>query len=241
MSVAIKIAPKRVLMFLIGAIVVLALLDLVMLSAAVASPESHSLRFIARIFNMDEEASLPTWFSQIVLLAAAITAFVIGHVRRSQSLKDVVHWYVISVLLLYMSIDEGSSIHEGASGILDGLFDFESTWLTYSWVLAGLLAALVVVLAFFKFWLRLPPKTRWFLFAAAVIFMLGAVGFEAIGSYVLNNSAEGAELRLIVVCEEVLELTGTSLVLYAGLDYLHSLTDLVQVQIVGAKNNGPAV
>lgn len=241
MSVAIKIAPKRVLMFLIGAIVVLALLDLVMQSVAIASPESHSLRFIARIFNMDEEASLPTWFSQIVLLAAAITAFVIGHVRRYQSLKDVAHWYVISILLLYMSIDEGSSIHEGASGILDGVFDFESTWLTYSWVLAGLLAVLVVVIGFFKFWLRLPSRTRWFLFAAAVIFVLGAVGFEAVGGYVLNNSPEGFTLRLMLLLEETFELSGASLVLYAGLDYLYTLTDLVQVQIVGAKNSGPAV
>lgn len=221
---------ERVLKFLGAVIALLATLHLVTAYFITANTRSESLRYISRVFDMNEEISVPTWFSQLILLAAAILAFAIGRVRRSQALKDTVQWFVISALLLFMSIDEGASIHEAGNGVADGLFELKGTWLQYGWVIGGIAVVLAVIIIFFKFWKRLPGRTRWLIFAAAAIFVLGAVGIEMVGGYIISNISDGFAYSVTVFLEESCEMVGVVLAIYAMLDYLGSLTEEITVK-----------
>lgn len=100
MSSTIRIAPERVLAILSIIIVALSVLHLATQFAAQTYEGLRGAGLISRIFDMDEEVSLPTWFSQSILLAVAVLAFAIGRVRRSQELKDTAPWFGLSGIFL---------------------------------------------------------------------------------------------------------------------------------------------
>ncbi len=171
------------------------------------------------LFNMNSEVSIPTWYAQILLLAAAILFFVNG--LASPKLRK--YWYGLSGIFLFLSIDEGSAIHELFTVPVRKSLDITSGYLYYSWFIVYGLAFVFLVAVFLRFYVSLSHRTKLLLFVAAAVFLTGAIGFEAIGASIAARSGETSlTYSLVTVAEESFELLGASLLIYCLLANLRA-------------------
>ena len=65
-----------------------------------------------RLFDVNKEANIPTWFSSLLLV---LNAFVLGIIAvRTKAQQGPYHtqWFVLAAIFLYLSIDESALLHE---------------------------------------------------------------------------------------------------------------------------------
>ena len=148
----------------------------------------NALGFL-RLLNVGSEQSLPTYFSVINLLLASALVFVIFRHEKSLGIEQSGYWLFLSLLFLYLSVDESAGIHESFSNLHDYMVrkDLIAPWLdTHSWVVFGVLFVAVVVIILMPLIRRLTADTRLYFLAAATIFLTGALGFEYLGALMLE-------------------------------------------------------
>ncbi len=183
---------------------------------------SHAYGFI-RLFYVDIEGNIPTFFSSTLLLLASLMLALITVFKRSSKDPYHQHWALLSLILLYMAIDEAASIHEMLNKVgwwvtgrrVGGIFH-------YGWVMFGMVVVGVVALSYLKFFFTLPARTRVQFFTAAAVFVSGALGVEILeGFYSASHGGEGSfQFSLFVTVEEGLEMAGIIVLINALLIYL---------------------
>jgi len=132
-------------------------------------------------------------------------------------------WRVLALGFLLMSLDEAASFHEQIQLPVQALRNIPG-YRAFSWVVPGTLLV-IVLLAYFIPWLRtLPSRTRKLLLASGMVYVGGAVGFEAIGGLEAITVGLGGWLYVFTyTTEETLEMVGVLMLIYTVLDYLQSL------------------
>ena len=116
--------------------------------------DSETWNFMG-IFDLDSEVSLPTWFSQILLLmvSALLGVITFWRIKTKKPKSENWKWASLSVVALLMSVDEGSAIHEKFSLLVARYTgDLSGTLLYFSWVVIGIPIVLITLLIFFRFW-----------------------------------------------------------------------------------------
>jgi hypothetical protein len=177
---------------------------------------------IMRLFDVNSEANVPSWFSSLLLAGGALAAGLVAAMVRRVGGRDARHWAGLAALLLLLSLDEVAALHERLRGpAATVLGDAARGPLRVAWVVPGLLLVLVVGIAFVGFVARLPAGTRRPVVAAGGLFLAGAVGVEAISGMVLEAQGDRALYLLVTAAEEGLEMSGSVLLLYATLRVLH--------------------
>ena len=63
------------------------------------------------LFNFDYELNIPTFYSAISLLFSSLILFIISKMIKNKSF-EIYYWKFLSLLFLFLSIDEFSQIHE---------------------------------------------------------------------------------------------------------------------------------
>lgn len=174
-------------------------------------------------FDVDQEISVPTWFSQTYLLIASGAALMVGLTRRSKQLGHHRPWFGIAAILALMSLDEGSSLHELIAAPLGRQLETEGTWLYFAWVLVGLVLVALVALLYVRFWWRLPRRTRILVASAALLYVGGAIGLEILGGYRITTVGVDVVYMFLAGTEETLEMLGAIVAVYAFLDYLRAI------------------
>src|SRR5215218_7552232 len=148
-----------------------------------------------RIFDVGEERSIPTWFESIQFLLCSILLAVIAATKKQRNDRYILHWSVLSIILLLLSLDEVASIHEAigqqSERLLHSVTGFTpSGAIKFFWVVPGAIFVFIVLVAYLRFLADLPRTTRrMFLFAGA-LFVLGALGLEMLSAQV-SSSSEG--------------------------------------------------
>jgi hypothetical protein len=171
------------------------------------------------LFNMDSEVSIPTWYAQTLLFVASCLFFVIA-LSAKHSTR---YWYALSAIFIFVSIDEGASVHELLMDPVRNILNITSGPLYYSWFIVYLGLFLILVALFFRFFLTLPLRLKKLMVLSALIFLSGAVGLEIVGGMIASSPNMSNSLYAIVTTiEETLELLGASVLVYALLDYLKS-------------------
>ncbi|MCA1490356.1 hypothetical protein I6F11_05420 [Ensifer sp. NBAIM29] len=179
--------------------------------------------------NLDEEANIPTWFASCLLLSAAGLLLLTARTKRLLQDRFTVYWYGLSLMFLYLSLDETASLHELAMAPTRALLDISGP-LYAGWVIPAALAFLTLVLLYSRFLLALPRATLgWFAFAGA-LYVGGAVGMELVAwghiypAYVakFGNWSEIVDMPFVVVShvEEIIEMTGVIVFIHALLNCL---------------------
>jgi hypothetical protein len=170
-------------------------------------------------FDLDAEGNLPTWYSSMALLAAAVLLGIIAaHVRRRKQ-PFAGHWQALAILLVVLSIDEVAQWHEHLGRLHDvwrthGIFYF-------AWVIPGALATVATGVIFLRFLRKLPASTRNRFIVAALVFCGGALGVEAISGWRAETMGmNNMTASLIATVEEVMEMTGVALVVVALLRHM---------------------
>jgi hypothetical protein len=189
--------------------------------AEVAQPGSTQVaawKAVMRLFDVNSERNVPTWFSSMLLIGCAVLAGLLAVLLRRAGGRDAGHWAALAAVLSLLSLDEVAGLHERLGGpAAEVLGDATRGALHFAWVVPGVVLALVVGLAFARFVVRLPPGTRRLVVAAAAMYLTGAVALEAVGGIVLEAQGHRAGYLLVTAAEEGLEMAGSVLLLYAGM------------------------
>jgi len=169
------------------------------------------------VLNVDAEVSIPTWYAQSLFLLATGLLFIIGKTVK----KDKKYWYGLAVIMLFMSIDEGSSIHELLIAPMRELLNISEGPFYYAWVIVYGLVFACIGLLFVRFFMRLPRKMRVLFVTSLALFLVGALGMEMVGGLVISQGYT-ADWRYatIVGIEELLEMLGATIFIYALLQYI---------------------
>jgi hypothetical protein len=211
-----------------------------------------------RMFDVGEERSIPTWFSSILLLLCSILLAVVTVAKRQRNDRYTLHWGILSLILLLLSLDEVASIHEAIGQQSERLLLYTtgltpSGAISFFWVVPGAIFVLIVLLAYLRFLADLPQTTRrWFLFAGA-LFVLGALGIEMLTAQVVSSSdaiagwiesASGGMIGrgsanaiptilkgLQTSVEEMFEMLGLTAFAYALLAYISSYVEDISVRV----------
>lgn len=218
--IEILISPGRALRWLL--LVITALLLAMTLGVIAWLGFGHSSIWGLRpLLDVGREANIPTYFSSVQLLAAAL---LLGVIARHQALigsRWRWHFLVLAVGFLVLSVDEMASIHETllrrmGTAVLGDVFYFP-------WLGPGIALVVLVALAYVPFLLALPRRFRLLFVASGAIFIGGAIGAEAIGSELARHHLNDRAIwdrQFQILVEEGLEMTGVALFIYSLLAYL---------------------
>ena len=186
-------------------------------------------------FDLNSENNIPTWYSSSALLLASALLAMIALVKLQWQETYARHWVVLAVIFLFLSMDEAASIHEKGSElallIMPSLVDFGylSRYLYFAWVVFGVPFVLLFSLAYLRFLIHLPAKTRSLFVLAGIIYVGGALGVEMLGARDFYLYGEGRPLvhSMLILWEEGFEMFGIVVFIYALTSYLGShLTNL---------------
>ncbi len=149
-----------------------------------------SLFGFVRLLDVDSERSIPTFVSEINLLLASILILIIYSYEKTNKQKGAGYWLFMSILFLYLSVDESASIHENFENVHRYLVRKEliSQILdTHQWFPFGVFFIFVVSIVLLPFVRRLPADTRRYFLIAGCVFITGAVGLEYLGGVMINT------------------------------------------------------
>jgi hypothetical protein len=180
------------------------------------------VEWFLKIVYVDSERNIPTFFSQLLLLAAALLLAVITWLKKTEKAPHVAQWGALSFGFLLMAADEAFFIHDKLIKPVGEMIGKGNLGFFYfAWVIPGIILVLMLIPLFLKFLLRLPPKTRLSFLIAFIIYIGGAIGFEMIGGrYAEFHGYKNLTYRIITTVEEGLEMTGVIIFIWALLVYI---------------------
>jgi hypothetical protein len=155
-----------------------------------------------QLFDVDEENNLPTWFSGGLAGITALWLWVQAESSRANADRWALHWRVLCVGFLLISLDEIAGIHETINTVI-----------SITWAIPFGILALVIGLSFFPFLWALPKHTRNTFVLGGILFVGGAIGIEMIGAPMVEDAMP---YNLLTIVEEGMEMFGV-IVFLAGL------------------------
>lgn len=232
----VKINPTKIAFWLIKLVLIILIVGTIanVIIYNVAPSTDHKLAKIMQRFDLGHEPSIPAWYSSIALLGSSILLIIIALIKKSNKDKYVLHWFVLSFVFLYLSLDEAVMIHEMADDTLHSWLDSGGI-IYFAWVIPGIFFVLLFTLFFTKFLINLEPRTRWLFIASGLVFVGGAIGLELIEGVIVDaQGIEGGfksfQLTIAQTIEEGLEMFGIVLFIYALLEYINKHINLVVVK-----------
>ncbi|MFD1340956.1 hypothetical protein [Litorisediminicola beolgyonensis] len=212
------LTPERLVLYL--GLLLLAILAagaaIIVLRAGLPYPYPTGPAFFIRLFDLDAERNLPTWFSSNLLLINAALLGLCGATYTTGRLS----WWSLAAIFLLLSLDESASIHEAA-----GRFASRSLGIgggqTQFWVVLALPVIALLGAVYWRFLTRLPARTRRLSILAGAVYISGAVGVEAIG-WLQSNTTEASPTvySWLAFLEEATEMTGQLIFTFTLLDAL---------------------
>lgn len=227
-SLSVRISPKKVsTYFFLVALLLTFVSGVAQLASVVLGVGGNpvlGLLFVGR------DASLPSWFSAVLLLVCSVLSGMIAHARKALARTRSLHWCGLATIFLYLSVDEAISVHEKLSPFGTTMLDALGTgdFVQRAWVVPAAIVLFVLALLYARFFFRLPRRVRLLFLLAFGLFFGGAVGLEVLNDlYVYlsggvgNLSVVGNVVRTVVLphVEEFAEMSGLILLIYALLLY----------------------
>lgn len=181
--------------------------------------EQHGFLFeLSNRFDMNDESSVPQWFSQALFLGIGALAGAAAYLAESQSVRRL--WFFIAVIGVLLSADDVATLHEFVLQSLHNVFfaDMASTLLHNTWLV--ILPFILFGLALLFYWAvrLLPRRTVVFMMTASVIFLFGAVGVDSLANTVPDRSFAGQ--GVLGAIEGGLQAAGISVFVFTVADYL---------------------
>lgn len=196
---------RNVLLATAGALSVLTLISRLVEHEWPGSTAAHGLWFL----DATREATIPTFFQALVLLACAGLAAGIAQRLRSR------RWLLLSAALAFLAVDEAAAIHESTIGPLRRALDAGGI-LYFTWVVPGALLVAAAVVVFRPLLADLGARERRLAVVAVGIFFAAALGLELPEGLIADHAGgRGLERIPLETAEEALEMLGAALFLYA--------------------------
>ncbi len=173
------------------------------------------------LIDLNREGSFGTWFAGLLLAALAAVSVLCGVQDQRLGGRWRRNWFLLAGAFVYVSMDEILAIHERVALVVRPALGTSGA-LYFAWTIPALLLVALFGLVQLRFLAQLARATRLRLFAAAGVFLTGAVGLEMIESAVFTAAGRQQTLLFdsLSAVEEVMELSAVALALCALLHHL---------------------
>ena len=211
--------PNRVALTLLWSVVFLTLVNIFVIFFVFYAddPEVFGL---ARWFDFDVEMNVPTFYSSFAILFCALLFSVIAVCTRGSGETGFYYWVGLAIVFLFLSMDELFGFHELVSDEIK-LRVTTSGFLYWPWVTFYGLGVCIFTLTYSKFLFGLPKKTIRLFVASGVIYVGAAIGFDMLGGReAFLHNTETLTYCVLYTCEELFEMLGIVLLIYALLSYI---------------------
>lgn len=208
----------------------------------------HALHLDSRVerrlfhqVSLNDEHNISTFFSALLLLAAASLLALVGRLTADRR-----HWWGLAAVFLFLAVDEAAELHDQLSTFItqlshERLAYAAGGYLHNSWVIPYTFALCVLSAFYVPFLWHLPARTRALFVAAGCLFVSGALGLEALeGHCEILYGYNNLYFNLLTTAEEVMEMSGVTLFIYALLCYLDRQHGALRWGIVQEDGKGVA-
>lgn len=223
MTATLRLAPRTIAFVLTLIALLLAILSFVLEAYewSLGINNTYWVLEASDLFNVTFEGNIPTFFSVLLLLFAAVLCGFIAAYAMQNKQGGRFHWLGMTVLFSYLAMDEAAAIHEIFTTPMRELFN-ATDYLYFAWIIVFIPLLLIIGLLLLPFVLKLPTHTRLTLFLALVFYFLGSVVGDAIGAKLWYETDGLVTPRYTAIggVEEFLEMFGVILVIYALLTYI---------------------
>jgi len=177
---------------------------------------------LMRIFSVDVEWNIPSFFSVLMLLFATLLLAVVTVLEKKRSSEHALHWTVLTFGFLVMAVDEMVSLHEKLIFPLRKLMGGEDLGIFFfAWVIPGIALVAGLGVYFLKFIIGLPARTKQSFITAGLLYIGGVIGIELIaGSHAEVHGFNNLSYSVWTMVEESLEMAGIVVFIDALLVYL---------------------
>lgn len=218
-----SLAPSRLTRFLLVFIFSLAAFSFFLKFSFYFLPDYPLRDTLIPLFDINNEQNVPALYSWSALLFSAILLAVIARVKKIVGDRYFTHWRALSIIFIYLSLDEAMGLHEKFMEPLRTRFNTGGI-LYYAWVIPATILVIIFGLTFIRFLLALPPKTKRLFLIAGTVFVAGALGLEMVaGVYVdFRGSEDNIVIAALTSIEEFMEMSGIVIFIYALLTYINT-------------------
>jgi hypothetical protein len=160
-------------------------------------------------FALDAEGNFPTWFSSALLLGAAAVLAIVAVTAAARSDRWTRHWFGLALVFVALSADETASFHERVGSWLRDRLDLSGV-LHYAGIVPALAMFVAVAAIYVAFFRALPRRLQGGILLAAVLYVGGAAGVEAMTGWWVDRHNDEATtgVELVSTVEENLEMAG---------------------------------
>ncbi|MGH7926613.1 MAG: hypothetical protein ACREQV_02305, partial [Candidatus Binatia bacterium] len=79
-------------------------------------------------FHIRGENNIPAYFSSLLLAGASLLLWIISRIRQAAGGKYSYHWLILSIVFLFLSLDETASIHERLNRPINRVLELDLTY-----------------------------------------------------------------------------------------------------------------
>lgn len=171
-------------------------------------------------FYLDLEGNIPTYYNVVLLLIPTTLLFAIAAAKTQLKDKFRYHWHALTLVFLFLSIDEASSLHERLIKPMREYSDAGRLF-HFAWIIPGIIAVILFGLLFLIFFLHLDRKFKILFFASLAVYIGGVIGGEIVSGYYADNMGlKNFTYAVVASLEESVEMIGASMIIYSLLKYI---------------------
>lgn len=231
MKLIVFLKPEKVTKILIEIVISLGVLSLLGQFSFYFLPDYPLKFYFIDLFNVNQEGNIPSLYSFLALLFCSILLFTIALGKKIERAPYLGHWIALSLIFLFLSLDENLQIHEQLAAPVKSLGNLPAIF-HYAWVLPFSFLVGIFILSYIKFVRHLPEVIRNLFILAGSLYIGGALGMELVsGYYFFYHGQFNFMFQLLVTVEELMEMLGIIVFIHALLSYIQIYLALKEVSL----------
>jgi len=131
--------------------------------------------------DLDVERNLPTFYSSVAIEMCGLLLLFIYFYNRHIGNSYRWAWLGLSLIFIFLGIDEATKIHENFGDMVEPLVDAQGV-LYFPWVLPYGIAVSILGAIYIPWLLHIPKKTCIRFIFSGIVFLSGAMGAEIISA-----------------------------------------------------------
>ncbi|MHC4952309.1 MAG: hypothetical protein ACYTGZ_00340 [Planctomycetota bacterium] len=175
---------------------------------------------VTRLIYLGYDNNLAAWYSSMLLVVAGLLSYICSVRAKTENLRGAVSFLLLAGLLVAMSADEISMIHEGVGDLARDRLNLSSSDLTKHsplWIISPFIIAIFVgFIVLLRKALAAAPGSLFSLALGFASIVLGGVVLETTINF-LNHDELAWVWTVENIAEEALEMAGTLFIIRAVL------------------------